>query len=413
MRLPFEPRVSAAVLAGAKYSKLRANSSYPDDLWRNVTVRVGDNLSLIFNRVGASRSDLQQVLDTDKNAGVALTKLEPGQVTRFRFEQSKLLEFIYEQDYLTSLRLVLDGPHSNANWIKSKPEIRVASAVAEINHSVFIDGQKAGLLDKTIMEFINVFGWDVDFLRDLQRGDRFSIVFEELYKDGEKIGNGKILAAEFVNNGKQLRALHYQNESGVAGYFSDKGEAMRKAFLRTPVNFTRISSRFSLARKHPILNRIRAHKGVDYSAPMGTPIQAVADGKAEFVGWQGGYGRVVVLKHGATYSTLYGHMSRFARGLRTSSSISQGQTIGFVGKTGLATGPHLHYEFRVDNQHRDPLTVKFPNSLPLDGKFKDDFQRKSSAMLARLDSLRETPSTEDKSLVAKAELIHKPFRQPN
>ncbi len=403
LRLPFEPRVVAALPPTNGISKAQT-SRYPDSSWRNVTVDVGDNLSLIFGRVGAARTDLQKVLDSDKRTRQALTALIPGQIIRFRFDNNLLTEFVYEQDFLTSLRWTRNSDKSVATWIKSKPEIRVASAITEINHSMFIDGQKAGLPDKTIMEFINIFGWDIDFLRELQRGDQFSVIFEELYKDGVKIGSGRILAAEFINRGNRLRAIYYQNKSGLAGYFSAKGEAMRKAFLRTPVNFTRISSRFSLARKHPILNRIRAHKGVDYSAPMGTPIQAVADGEAEFVGTQAGYGRVIILKHGSTYSTLYGHMSRFARGLRTGASVNQGQTIGFVGKTGLATGPHLHYEFRINGEHHDPLAVKLPNSLPLDQKFQRDFERQASNMLSRLDGLHLEGSEPDKSMVARAEL---------
>lgn len=403
-RLPFEPRVPLPQSAEFPiYAGSEEDSPYPGPVWRNVTVEPGDNLSLVFNRVGASRQDMQSILELGKKARSTLVNLSPGQVLRFRLEAGNVQEMVFEQDFLTSVRFHKDRERFSADWVRSKPEIRLATAVATINHSLFIDGQKAGLTDKTIMEFIKVFGWDVDFLRDLQRGDQFSVVFEEFYKDGKKFTNGKILAAEFVNRGKRLRTVYYDNNEGVAGYFSDKGDAMRKAFLRTPVNFTRISSRFSLARRHPLLNRIRAHKGVDYSAPTGTPIQSVADGKVSYVGWRGGYGNVIQLKHGDRYSTLYGHMSKFARGIRAGSSVSQGQIIGYVGRTGLATGPHLHYEFLVNGAHHDPLTVKLPNSLPLDRRFKGDFLNKAAPLLARLDTLAKPSDGAPSTMVAKVE----------
>ena len=403
-RLPFEPPVPRQQLSNAeRIWRTPSNSLYPEPAWISVTVAVGDNLSLVFDRIGANRRDMQRLLDISKETRTALVNLSPGQILRFRVGNTHVDEVIFEQDFLNSARFQRDGSRFSAHWTKTKPEVRLASAIARINHSLFIDGQKAGLSDKTIMEFIDVFGWDVDFVRELQRGDQFSVVYEELYKDGEKISNGKILAAEFVNRGKRLRAIFYDNGNGVAGYFSDKGAAMRKAFLRTPVNFTRISSRFSLARRHPILNRIRAHKGVDYSAPTGTPIQAVADGKISFVGWKGGYGQVIQLKHGDTYSTLYGHMSKFAKGIHNGSLVNQGQIIGYVGRTGLATGPHLHFEFLIDGIHRDPLTVKLPNSLALDRKFDKSFLKQTAPLLARLEALNGADGKEQNAMVAKNE----------
>ncbi len=406
LRLPFEPPVLPRQTAnyGSPW-RTPSNLVYPEPTWTNVTVNVGDNLSLVFDRIGADRQDLQRLLDISKEARGALVNLSPGQILRFRMGNTHVNEVIFEQDLLTSARFHRKGTRFSEHWTKTKPEVRLASAIARINHSLFIDGQKAGLSDKTIMEFIEVFGWDVDFVRELQRGDQFSVVYEEQYKDGEKISNGKILAAEFINRGKRLRAIFYDNENGVAGYFSDKGEAMRKAFLRTPVNFTRISSRFSLARKHPILNRIRAHKGVDYSAPTGTPIQAVADGKVSFVGWKVGYGQVIQLKHGDTYSTLYGHMSKFAQNIHAGSTVNQGQTIGYVGRTGLATGPHLHFEFLINGIHRDPLTVKLPNSLALDSKFQKRFLTQTAPLLARLEALTGTNGNEKNTMVAKNETL--------
>ena len=390
--LPFEPRVALAAVAP---------DGAPDDGtqdgqgWRTVAVGPGDNLSLVFNRIGANRQDLQAILDISKDTLRTFSSLSPGQTLRFKLAQGRVDALVFEKDFLTSVRITRAKDKFSAEWIKEKPEIREASALAEITHSLFIDGQRAGLSDKTLMEFIGVFGWDVDFLRELQRGDRFSVIFEEIYKDGEKVATGRILAAEFINQGKRLRAILYENDQGISGYFTDKGEAMRKAFLRTPVNFTRISSRFSLARKHPILNRIRAHRGVDYSAPTGTPIQSVADGKVTFAGWRGGYGKVIQLQHGSTYSTLYGHMSNFARGIRRGETVHQGQTIGYVGRTGLATGPHLHYEFLINGVHRDPLAVKLPNALPLDGKYMADFKASTTPLVAKLERIAEDSDAPD------------------
>jgi murein DD-endopeptidase MepM/ murein hydrolase activator NlpD len=243
------------------------------------------------------------------------------------------------------------------------------------------------------MEFTEIFGWDVDFVLDLRRGDRFKVIYEELYRAGEKVSNGRILAAEFTNQGRTLRALFYKASDGSEGYYSEQGQAMRKAFLRAPLNFTRISSRFNLARRHPILNRLRAHRGVDYAAPMGTPIRAVANGKIELAGTQSGYGNVVVLRHGDAYSTLYAHMSKFAKNITRGKSVQQGQLIGYVGKSGLATGPHLHYEFRINNVHHDPLTVKLPRAISIEKNLIARFRSETKETLAMLESIGEDNGT--------------------
>jgi murein DD-endopeptidase MepM/ murein hydrolase activator NlpD len=213
------------------------------------------------------------------------------------------------------------------------------------------------------------------------------MIYEEKFKDGVKVQDGAILAAEFVNQGKSFRAVRYTHADGYTDYYNDTGYSMRKAFLRTPVNFTRISSGFSLGRKHPVLNTIRAHRGVDYAAPAGTPIKATGAGIVTFSGYKGGYGNVVILRHGEKYSTLYGHMSRFAKGISTGKRIKQGQTIGYVGMTGLATGPHLHYEFHVNGVHRNPLTVELPKALGIPGGIMADFKAKTTPLLSQLDNV--------------------------
>jgi len=205
----------------------------------------------------------------------------------------------------------------------------------------------------------------------------------------EKLRDGPIIAAEFVNRGKTYRAVRYIDAEGRSNYYTPDGTAMRKAFLRTPVEFSRISSRFTLARRHPILNTIRAHKGVDYAAPAGTPVRSTSDGIIAFKGIKGGYGNVIELQHGSRYRTVYAHLSGFARNVRTGKHVSQGQIIGYVGQTGLASGPHLHYEFRVDGVHRNPLAVKVAQADPIGNRYRDDFIRQSQPLFAHLDVMKQ------------------------
>jgi murein DD-endopeptidase MepM/ murein hydrolase activator NlpD len=235
------------------------------------------------------------------------------------------------------------------------------------------------------MQLAKIFRWDIDFALEIRPQDKFTVIYEELWADGKQVGSGNIIAAEFVNRGRSYRAVRFENDRGTTEYYSPAGKPLRKTFFRTPVEFTRISSGFSNRRWHPILKRSRAHKGVDYAAPSGTPIVATGDATVEFRGWNKGYGRVVYLRHGRKYRTVYGHMSRFAKGLRKGDRVKQGEVIGYVGQTGLATGPHLHYEFHVDGVHRNPLTVKAPIADPLGPKEMKRFLAVAKPLLASLD----------------------------
>lgn len=389
LALPFEPEVPVDDSEELREAAITEETpkKNPEDIWRKLTVAPGDNLSLIFSREGFSKKDLHRILQLGGEAK-NLTRIKPGQSIRVRADaDGHIVELIQEVDYLTSLHVNFADGNYETELVEVEPEIRVRTAVAEIENSLYLSGQSANLSDRTIMALTDIFGWDIDFVLDIRRGDRFSLIFEEIYKDDEKVREGRILAAEFLNRNRQLRAVYYKNEDGHHGYYSDEGKAMQKAFLRTPVNFSRISSKFNLKRKHPVLNRIRAHKGVDYAAPHGTPIRATANGKIQFVGTKGGYGRTVIMQHGDKYSTLYAHMSRFGSGIKRGKRVEQGQTIGYVGKTGLATGPHLHYEFRINGVHRNPLTVELPQALPIEKKYLDDFRRKSAPLLAQLKAL--------------------------
>jgi len=357
----------------------------PAEQWEKIIVGKGDNLSLIFDRMGISPSVLHKVI-TASPENRSLTRLLPGQELRFLMDDGKLLALEYDRDILTTLRINRSDDRFDSEILKSELQTKIFETGATINSSLFIAGQRAGLSDNLIMQLVAIYGWDIDFVMDIRKGDSFRLIYEEQYKGDTKVAEGPILAAEFINRDKSYRAVRYAQADGRADYYSDDGTSMRKAFLRTPLNFTRISSGFSLNRRHPVLNTIRAHRGVDYAAPAGTPVKAAGDGTITSIGTNGGYGRVITIKHGGTYSTLYAHLSRYARGLKKGSRVSQGQTIGYVGMTGLATGPHLHYEFRVHGVHRNPLTVQLPKAESIPEKYLPDFRDKTAPLLARLEN---------------------------
>ena len=238
-------------------------------------------------------------------------------------------------------------------------------------------------------QMVEIFGGDIDFHRDLRKGDKFSVVYQMNYSNGEPVSAGRIHAAEFINQGKAYRVVYYQPDSGHGDYYTPGGNSVRKAFLRSPIEFSRVSSGFSLSRFHPILNKWRAHKGVDYAAATGTKVRVTADGSVTFVGKRSGYGQVVIVQHQGRYTTVYGHLSRFASGLRRGQRVNQGEIIGYVGMTGLASGPHLHYEFLINGQHRNPLRVALPDAAPIANVQKVAFQEATGSLIERLGLLRD------------------------
>lgn len=331
--------------------------------WHEVVVKRGDTLSSIFGRNRIFK-DLPSVLRTDKEIR-KLKALHPGDILQLRIHDSVLQELVYEPADIEHVRFVRGDDGFAVEHVLRPVEPRQATASGTITNSLFRAGRKAGLSDRLIMGLASIFGFDIDFALDIRADDRFSVIYEQQFLDGEKLQDGDIIAAEFINQGRTYRAYRYTDSNRHTDYYGADGRSMRKQFLRTPVSIARISSRFNLRRKHPILNRIRAHRGVDYAAPTGTPIMASSNGKVVFRGRKGGYGKAIVLKHGSQYTTLYAHMSRYARNTRVGNRVKQGQTIGYIGKTGLASGPHLHYEFRVNRVHRDPLKVKLHKTEPL------------------------------------------------
>jgi murein DD-endopeptidase MepM/ murein hydrolase activator NlpD len=358
-------------------------------------VRRNDTLDRIFRQLKLSLTDLASIRDLP-GIEKKLDLLRPGDTITVIHDEGavqSLSRRISETEILSVKRVAQDTGEAFAAEVVATPiEIRRSEAHGTIDTSLFVAARAAGVSPELILRLANdIFGWDIDFALEIQPGDRFSLVYEQKYRDGEYIGDGRILAADFTNNGATHRAVYYESPDGtVADYFTPDGRSMRRQFLRAPLDFTRISSNFNPARRHPILNTIRAHKGVDYAAPTGTVIKAAGDGRVDFVGTKGGYGRVVILEHGGGVSTLYGHMSRFAQGLRGGQRVKQGVTIGYVGSSGAATGPHLHYEYRVNGVHKNPRTVPLPDAAPISGTYMAEFQARAAQMLAELDRVDDS-----------------------
>ena len=337
--------------------------------WREEQVRRGDTLGSVLARLGVDDTSAQSFLRTDA-ATRALYKLRPGRSLRAQTDGD---------GRLIALRSLVPGgemlavdrglDRADAAFI-ARSAIPAATTglelrANEIRTSLFAAADAVGLPDAVTTQLAELFSGDVDFLHDLRRGDRFTVVYETRRIDGESIGTGRIIAAEFVSKGVAHRAFLWRSADGGDGYYAEDGRSIRKAFLRSPVAFTRVTSGFSLARLHPFLQTWRAHKGVDFAAPTGTPVRAAGSGRVIVAGIQGGYGNVVMLQHGGSYSTVYAHLSRFAAGIKAGVHVGQGEVIGYIGQTGWATGPHLHYEFRVDNVQKNPLTIALPSAQPV------------------------------------------------
>ena len=360
----------------------------PETKIESVTIKRGDSLSSLFNKRGFNR-ELHSIMQLGKQAK-ELQSVHPKQVIHFHTENNHLVAVELETSINRKLKIIRQNDKFVVDEVIRDFEVRTQVASSTITSSLFLAGQRAGMSDSLIMELANIFGWDIDFALDIRAGDHFSVIYEEKYLDGKKIKDGEIIAAEFNNAGDRFRAIRYTDSKGHTDYYSQDGRSMRKPFLRTPVDFARVSSGFNLRRKHPVLNKIRAHKGVDYAAVTGTPIKASGDGKIIHRGTKGGYGRTIIIKHGTQYSTLYAHMHKYARNTQTGKRVKQGQIIGYVGSSGLATGPHLHYEFRINGVHRNPLTVKLPDAQPLPNEERIRFINSSTNFIAQLDSFSST-----------------------
>jgi len=369
-----------------------APADTPDnDEPRRVIMEVspGDTLSTLFEGAGLGQTPLLRMLEVPafRRAGRAL---RPGQTLIVTLDEAGAPRALaYHRSEGETLHLEREGAGYQARTETKEAERRQRFVAGTIRDSLFASASRAGLSDGLVMEMVGIFGWDIDFALDIRRGDRFAILYEELWRDGERVGDGAILAAEFTNQGRTVRAVRYTDADGRNDYYTPDGRSMRKTFMRSPVEFTRISSGFG-NRKHPILNRMRRHDGVDYAARSGTPIRATGEGRVVFAGRKGGYGNTLVIRHAGRYTTLYAHMSGFARGVYGGARVDQGQTIGYVGQSGLATGPHLHYEFRVNGVHRNPVTVDLPRADPIDPEHRAAFEARAEPLLSRMDLLQRT-----------------------
>ena len=355
----------------------------PDSV--EVTVQRDDTLDQIFRSIGLDLGTLAE-LRSRPEVRKALDVLKPGEIITLTHADGVLQTFNRQISDTLTLSVSRAGDGYAVNYIENPLETELVGQRAVIESSLFAAGERAGMSSRTIMTLANqIFGFDIDFALDLRQGDTFGVLYEQKFQDGRYVSDGRILAAEFVNQGKTHRAVWFESQDGeVKGYFTPEGKGMRTAFLRAPLDFTRISSKFNSRRLHPVLGVVRAHKGTDYAAPTGTKVWAAGAGRVVFAGRKGGYGNVVIIDHGKGVTTVYGHLSRFAKSLRTGRSVGQGDTIGYVGMTGLATGPHLHYEYRVNGVQRNPATLPMPRT-EVPSSYMAEFRAGSEVALARLD----------------------------
>lgn len=353
-----------------------------------LTMKVGrgDSLDRLFRRNDLQLADLAALMQLEV-AKKHLRLVKPGDEIIVRHSDGNILAFDKTISLSEALSIQKIDDQFQAEVVMRDLETRPARTTGTINSSLFLAAAEAGISDRTIMNLAGIFAWDVDFMLDIREGDEFALIYEEIWQDGEHLADGEILAAEFVNQGESFRAVRFKDAGGRVDYYSPNGRSVRKAFVRAPLSFSRISSNFNPNRRHPKLNTIRAHQGVDYAAPTGTPIKAAGDGKIIHRARKGGYGNTVILQHGGNITTLYAHLSRYAKP-RNGSRVRQGQVIGYVGATGLATGPHLHYEYRRNGVHMNPRTVKLPDAEPINPEYLVEFKKSSTLLLKQLEDSR-------------------------
>jgi murein DD-endopeptidase MepM/ murein hydrolase activator NlpD len=349
-----------------------------------VIVSRNDTLDRIFRRLQLSLSDLASLRNLP-GVKAHLDRLRPGESLTLQHRDGKLVGFERQLSPSETLKVVKNDGGFLADVLENPLEARVRTVTGVIDSSLFEAVTSSGAHEPTALALAEIFGWDIDFVLDIQRGDSFTVTYEEINQDGAFVKDGSILAARFVNQGREYLAVRYVDPTGHEGYYSPDGKSLRKAFLRAPLEFSRISSGFNTGRFHPILNRIRAHRGTDYAAPTGTPVRAAGDGRVIFAGIKGGYGNVLEIDHGRGIVTRYGHLSRFGSNTRVGRRVDQGSVVAYVGMSGLATGPHLHYEYQINGVFQNPQTVKLPEAVPIDAKLRDEFMTKTQPYLASLD----------------------------
>jgi len=364
---------------------LNDEANLAEKFWYKDYVRRDDTLQSVLTRLNIRNRDALEFIRSDSVASEIARSIIPGRQVKSETDtDGNLFHFEYQisADQFLTITKTADGyeAHQDERILEIRPVLKSA----KINSSLFGATDAANIPDHIAIQLADIFESEINFHTDLRRGDRFNVIYEGSYDQGELIKSGEVLAAEFVNNGKVYRAVGFRDSNNQMQYYTPEGKSIHKSFLRSPLEFSRVSSGFSVARFHPVLQRMRAHKGVDFAAPTGTRIKASADAVVDFVGTKGGYGNVIILKHDNGISTVYGHLSRFAPELRRGSKVTQGQMIGFVGMSGVATGPHLHYEFLINGKHQDPMKVALPKNNTIQGGNKAQFETISNQMMAQL-----------------------------
>jgi len=389
---PENPRTKPKKHSGNLVSKKTAIIENPltKTISHTFVIQRGDSLSSLFKKAGLNDSMMLQIIAADK--GQRFRSIHPKQTITFNVGgKGHLKSIILNLNRLKSIQIYKTKQGIYLSKLtQRKPEIIPAYISGTITDSLFSDAEKAGLTQRQIMQLTNIFSWEIDFSSDLRKGDHFSVLYEKRFLNGKKISNGRLLVATFTNKGNIHKAVLFTNKEGQSNYFTPSGKSLKTAFLRMPIAFARISSHFSLRRKHPVLHLIRAHKGTDYAAARGTPIHASGNGKIVSVGWKGGYGRTILIRHSHGISTLYAHMSRFKKGIKPGVKVKQGETIGYVGSSGLATGPHLHYEFRVNGIQKNPEKVKLPHAPAIASSQRLAFKQQSAFYLTQLKTFKES-----------------------
>ena len=335
------------------------------------TVQEGENLSVIFEKYKVSLNDTYKIFREDKTNEIK--NILPNNRIEFLSLDRMLQKIIIYKGPLLSYQIDL-SPKISITRIDKKPELINSFKTGVIESSFYLSGLKNNIPESVIMDLAYIFGWDIDFVFDIRAGDSFKLLYETPFVDGQQIENGSILFAEFYNQNNRYTAIRYEGKKKKWDYFNENGDSLEKAFLKAPLDFAFVSSHFNPNRRHPILNTIRAHNGVDYAAKRGTPIRATGEGVIQSIGWKGGYGRTIVIRHGGEITTLYAHMDNYHPSMAKGMKVSQGQTIGYVGDSGLATAPHLHYEFRIGEKRTDPLKVALPSASPIDQSKMDQFK---------------------------------------
>ncbi len=384
------PVARAQVVMEVALPASRPGPHADEGYWREERVQRGDTVASLLSRLMVDDPQAARFLRDAREARVLYQHLIPGRTVRAQTTaDGKLLALRY-QNGARVLSVERNGDAFSAVEQPVQLERRVLMKSGVIRSSLFAATDAAGLADAVAIQLVDIFSTDIDFHKDLRKGDRFSVVYEVYYDQGEPVRSGRVLTAEFISQGKTYQAVWFQYAEDQGGYYTPEGKNIRKAFLRSPLEFSRISSGFTNSRFHPVLQQWRAHKGIDYAAATGTRVKATGDGIVEFAGRQGGYGNLVVLRHQSQYTTWYGHLSGFARGMRKGMRVAQGDMIGYVGATGMVTGPHLHYEFRTNGVHQNPLRVVLPSAPPIVAEQKPAFDAAAAPLVQYLALLRTT-----------------------